>query len=691
MNIYKFNWNVVAHVCPEYKQYLRAYSVDSEREHEMNWRMSLKRVRMSGVDEEDNVISEMCDDTATARRSPELHEMEFHQYQDRSEYADKDGEHVDYDLKEEYQDPPMADSYNPLQLLPPKRFLDQGSYLDYLGETEYHIYHNKYKDHTRDLIKIKLSVDGDKIRLIYARYWFDQYRNLTSDRRGLFKCLVYNTKTRNLYFMSRVEHKNKITKSVRYSNKVRGILWSRSALQMALGCFGGRLTDKFVDLLERAVRRDVPDAFIPNIIDEYWPLINRMFSAIDNLQSHKILKVISLLVQHKVGCRLDWLQPGLIRNLDGLIYIRDFEAQITGNRELYESGQWEDSIKKIELELTNRVRKVIPTIRKYKSPKKLLKALCGKHYYNLLLKIVFLRIPIDESDWINLIVLRENYSLPKSLYHWLNELVKNVDENPEPLALLIQSLHRFRNMDADADFDFIDPWIKLNKRLVSEGEKIVNWDMWRDTCTMANDLHIRLRPNKFTNHDMVKDIHDKLSAIQRRDLRAKIEYENAVFEDFAIPDKEYEGFRFVQLKTTADLVHEGTTMHHCVGGYSKRCISGRSIIFSMRKGNRSYVTIELNGESYKINQQYTIHDNIVTSAKALEIINEWYEDVLELHGNDPVSYYKLQVQINAKKVIHKIRQLEEDLRRGVMNRTRNESDDFINMLEEAVGENYGAA
>ena len=155
---------------------------------------------------------------------------------------------------------------------------------------------------------------------------------------------------------------------------------------------------------------------------------------------------------------------------------------------------------------------------------------------------------------------------------------------------------------------------------------------------MAEELHIRIRPNKFTNKDDIDALHDGLSEIRNRDRRIQLDYEGIEFEPFAHPDKEYEdGFKFVFLDTPQALVHEGTAMHHCVGSYADRCIRGSSIIFSMRKGDRSYITIELNGNTYEIRQKYTIKDHTVENQGILSMIDRWRGDVLNMHMNEDAS------------------------------------------------------
>jgi len=139
-------------------------------------------------------------------------------------------------------------------------------------------------------------------------------------------------------------------------------------------------------------------------------------------------------------------------------------------------------------------------------------------------------------------------------------------------------------------------------------------------------------------------------------------YAGVIFREFVIPEDEYSGFTFVQLRTTEELVNEGQTMHHCVGGYSHRCVDGHSIIFSMKKGDRGYVTIELDGTNipYNIRQKYTIDDVQITSGFALELINKWLDDVRELHTEDKMTYaQECKHVVDKIKAEHRLQKLAE--------------------------------
>lgn len=195
---------------------------------------------------------------------------------------------------------------------------------------------------------------------------------------------------------------------------------------------------------------------------------------------------------------------------------------------------------------------------------------------------------------------------------------------------------------------------------------------------MADRMNIRLRPNKFKNEEDVKHQHDLLFELTNRDRSMLQDYANITFKELAIPDKEYDGFTFVQLTTADDLVHEGKTMHHCVGGYASRCVEGQSIIFSMRKGDRGYVTVELDGMSlpYHVHQKYSIDDVHVTNEAALELINNWIEDVNELHKEDMIPYAQecknVANTFKAERRLEKLMELKDEANEDTLTHINNE-------------------
>jgi hypothetical protein len=278
-------------------------------------------------------------------------------------------------------------------------------------------------------------------------------------------------------------------------------------------------------------------------------------------------------------------------------------------------------------------------------------------------------------DMHGFVTIHKNMMLhecPANLYHFMLEILKRKDfdqihfsrgdgfdgtqprlrarrigEVPQPPSQLEEIMRRqslvvnqFSEVTGDVrhNAEFIDPWIKLCRRLIDELGIGMDWRTFRDTMRMAERFRLRVRVNKFKSAVEVYELHQRLVQYQNRDNGILNDFAHETFLPFAHPTEEYEGFRFEFLDTAKKLVDEGRSMHHCVGGYAYRCVNGSSIIFSMRKGDRSYITIELNGSTLSIVQKYTIGDNVVNNEAINEVVDKWHKDVLKLHKDDDCSY-----------------------------------------------------
>ena len=663
MNKYVFNWNAVLAHCPEYKKYLvDVESLQDDVEKKIvpevynSWIDNLDR-----TDEELEVIKQMSGEKDIQRSVHRLISDE----QERSVEVEKE---IVYTLNPIYLKQPLPTKMNPLQLLPPKCVLDAGSEMFFPGETGWHMSYkiagNEHHDGSVNMVKTKVNETEDKIQLVRAFYWFNQSKNVMRDRSGRFKCLTYNKKTRCLYYVYRTPKKGGVSKkSKRYKSNVRGILLDKMALSTAISGIDQIMLKSFVDIVEKAVSKDVSDAYIPGPSKSPKPqkgvrivvdaLVLRDLDAVDFLRT----KLLVLLLQHKANVRLDWLNYNVLNNIGELLTTTNFAEHITGKNESIhlEQGKY---AKRCAAEHKSRVRKVVPALRSKRSLKGLTKAVCGEFYSQILVKLMS-AVDVDTQTWINLLQAIHYGFVPKFLYHWLNNVLSNGVEGEElPEKVIHEILLTMNDVNSPIEpthtrnITTVNLWVKTCKRFISQSGYIVSWFTWRDMYNMADRMNIRLRPNKLIDSDDVQRQHDLLTELTNRDRSMLRDYADVVFREFAIPDKEYDGFTFVQLQTTEELVHEGQTMHHCVGGYSNRCVSGKSILFSMRKGTRSYVTIELDGTTFpcSIRQQYTIDDVCVTSEFALELINKWLEDVRELHNEDKLTYAQ-----ECKNVVDKIK------------------------------------
>ena len=300
------------------------------------------------------------------------------------------------------------------------------------------------------------------------------------------------------------------------------------------------------------------------------------------------------------------------------------------------------------------VYQLVPNLQKSNHMKTAIKTILGKGYSKFLIKL-FNTDPMNNTFLVEWLSAIDKGLISKNLYHWVVQTI-NTNSPPQVVAHMTDNVSKilelmFRNHNEleadDVNFDWnqfyviLDSYIKMYKKISVIDVRPPGWHTWYDMYNMADQLGIRIRPNKLGSTNEIKHLHDRLSDIINRDRVTIKKYKNSIFEEFISPDKEYDGFEFIQMRTAQDLVDEGIAMHHCVGSYADNCANGRSIIFSMRKDGKGYVTIELNTRTYVVSQQYTLHDITVTSQKALDIINRWNNDCIELHKDDKESYYEV--------------------------------------------------
>jgi len=670
MNEYIFDYNVVLSDCPEYRKYLININ-------------DLYKKRINTVPELDN--PDQCVDDVDGELEV-LRQVSSNE-SNKSEVDGSDKARIvetpeigpiHYILNPIYENPPLPAKMNPLQLMPPKRVLGADSKMYYPGKTgyvlEYQIVRNEYRDRSVCLAKYKVNETEDKIQLIHAKYWFDQEKNIVSDRKSKFRCLTYNKKTRNAYHTFRLPKEFKDGKRPKgLLTTVHGMLVTTSVFSIATEGVSLPLLKTFVDRVEKAVLKDVPDAYIPiepPPKENKWSTDSfirvphtKQMRHLDSCNFEQI-KLQMLLLQHKANTRLDWLTEYVLSNFDSLVSIKGLKYLIEGTH------QYDVDYSKYYLnERKRRIRKIVPALRTG-SLKKVSKALCGEFYTKLVTKLID-TVVLSGDSWVIVMTSMYTDNMPKILYHWLNDLLNNdiLDKDIVKKVVweVLKVCNDLGNMSKNsAEYKHtiivIELWARANKRFIEHGGSLSRWFTWRDMYTMANDLNIRIRSNKFKDADDVKRRHDVFSELTRRDMAVSLDYKDVVFGEFDIPDKEYDEFTFVQLRTAEDLIHEGTTMHHCVAGYADRCVEGRSILLSMRKGDRGYITIELDGTSlpYRIRQQYSIHDTRVANDYILSLVNEWLKDINELHKNDTSTYTQICKPLYDMFVInHRLRKLRE--------------------------------
>lgn len=138
----------------------------------------------------------------------------------------------------------------------------------------------------------------------------------------------------------------------------------------------------------------------------------------------------------------------------------------------------------------------------------------------------------------------------------------------------------------------------IASRSASVGDARHQCGLWKDYLSMAAKLGYDL---KNITVSMPKDLqarHDAAAeTLEYQENKGKAQKYKARYKKL---QKRYAfelgGLRVVIPKTEQEIINEGKTLHHCVGGYAARHMEGKTTILFLRKSRtpgRSFLTIEL--------------------------------------------------------------------------------------------------
>lgn len=141
---------------------------------------------------------------------------------------------------------------------------------------------------------------------------------------------------------------------------------------------------------------------------------------------------------------------------------------------------------------------------------------------------------------------------------------------------------------------------------------------YRDYLSMSRHFHIDLSHKSVRFPEDCVEAHSVLVARQNAEIAAResMEFSEAVKPLYdALPIREYErsGFCIVLPQERADLIREGQSLNHCVGGerYYKNHIAGTRMIFFVRKvedRDKPFFTMEIDMKRFTICQLYGFGD-----------------------------------------------------------------------------------
>jgi len=690
MNFYSFDYRLVLDEDPHYGRFLDREAIEPESRPRTRREELIGAVRSTeDTEAENDIIDFVHDGSAAPLNAPDT--TEEHAYDADESFDVKPIEVVT--LKEEYENPPNPD-FNPntLALPPPNRFLLPGSKV-WQGEDTLYTFTRSTGYHERNFIyflqKYRFSQAENKVRLQKTIYRFDRKRNVTSEMKKHFQMLIYNTETKQLYRLRKIKSSSKA--GSRFCSKVTNVFNTLPHLSWNNDGTPKRLQDKFTNAVTEAAVKDVPGLIMLDINEtdcpirhnprgwstERTPRISETVTKLVTVKEAETLRLAAVILQHRIGQPTPWISLLLLRNMWDIMSNTSYYDKVLSNGTMNRSKLMMTKSKSIRRKT---IFKLIPNLRKSNHMKTAVKTLLGDYHNNFFLKLFnTTRLDIFLSNWI---LCAHRDLIRKNIHHWL---VQSIHSNDEALLIMVMSVinsileHLGFSTDetlktVSQETIVMDSYIKVCQRLMAgfksnhkAANELPKWHTWRDLFNMANGLGIRIRPNRLKDVCEIKKVHDKLSSIISRDINILRKYENVTFDEFVSPDKEYNGFKFVQLRTAEELTHEGTVMHHCVASYASRCAEGKSIIFSMRKDDKSYVTIDLSPATYKIVQQYTLHDITITSQAVLDLIEKWQMDCLELHKDEKETYYdKHSKRLKIEAINAKIENLKTIITEGVV-------------------------
>lgn len=712
-NTFDFDWNLMVKLDPSYLQYLEDVN-QIKLEEDENYglrpgdpnihRLTARQAagldpleetnldtdwRARGLSEEERAIVEMMHNDS--KEEPEEKEeggelIEGATLLDRvKQEITRMPEDIEpkYRLKAEYRDYPPAGHPELPMLPPPKQVLSIGSEFWINDLTWYEVHGGN--EHNEDIVwltKNKFYRKPDKVGMLKAVYRFDRVHNCATEKRKMFRMVVYNLKTAKLYFITGQDN----GKGKRVTKKITQMGLNKNGVSAVLSCVDRRISIKFIQAVVDHVVGLIPDAYLPPIPKKNFKHAptQRIRIADDVMDvvsdsTYRADLLYSVMIQHKVGQRLDWLSDeNFMNNVSEFASQHILTNRLIGGKQVSNDEEQREAEKRDAKLKRKTLWTVFPNLRKRPGAKTVTKSLFGPFHRKFFHKIMTWEDP--EKDFfmnatgflMDIVYTLHNGKMPNELYHLIVALVKRGDAHARrQLGEISSLLSSLRGNDWDENPQ-TDPelvrqmglYVRTVRNIMNIWDtaemavnEVLKWHTFRDTLDMAAELNIRVRVNKFQCVNDVRMLHDRLSTYQQRDLEQQNKYDMFDFLKFRSPEKEYDGFRFIQLLTPAELVDEGKNMHHCVGGYSKRCLTGQSIIYSMYK-ERSWITIEVDGADLTIRQKYTIKDFTVRNSSVNELILKWHADLNAMHKDDDKPYQqKALAYYEYQKSLEKIRRL----------------------------------
>lgn len=140
---------------------------------------------------------------------------------------------------------------------------------------------------------------------------------------------------------------------------------------------------------------------------------------------------------------------------------------------------------------------------------------------------------------------------------------------------------------------------------------------WKDYLDMAEKLHYDLTNREVSTPKHLTVAHDRAAELLQTETDRTLQKKYIKSRRPALRKKyemEYAGMCVRVPKSSAEIVTEGKILEHCVGGYAKRHLEGKTVILFLRRADepdQPLVTIEMNADGKTIRQIHGWHNDIV--------------------------------------------------------------------------------
>ena len=140
---------------------------------------------------------------------------------------------------------------------------------------------------------------------------------------------------------------------------------------------------------------------------------------------------------------------------------------------------------------------------------------------------------------------------------------------------------------------------------------------WKDYLDMAEKLNYDLTNREVSTPKQLTVVHDRAAELLQTETDRTLQKKYIKSRRTALRKKyemEYAGMCVRVPKSSAEIVTEGKVLEHCVGGYAKRHLEGKTVILFLRRADepdQPLVTIEMNSDGKTIRQIHGWHNECV--------------------------------------------------------------------------------